>query len=168
MAIWPGGWQAAAMVSAAADAHIVRAGRGAHAVRNGAGERGDVGGERGINFKMRGGVFTDDADDGGARFAGVMEIREAVAEPGTQMEKGGGGASGDARVAVGCARTDAFKEAEHAAQSGHAIERGDEMHLRRAGIHETMYQRRSPAACVKRLGPGHTWQHTMVAFGFTL
>ena len=53
------------------------------------------------------------------------------------MEQRRGGLAGHARIAVGAAGHHGLGHAEDAAHALDLVERGDEMHLRRAGIGET-------------------------------
>ncbi len=65
-----------------------------------------------------------------------MQVGEPVAEAGTKMQQHCGRLAGHARVAVGGAGDHSFEEAEHAAHLRHRVERGDEVHLRGAGVDE--------------------------------
>jgi hypothetical protein len=65
-----------------------------------------------------------------------VQVGEAVGEAGTEMQQGCGRLLGHARIAVGCAGRHALEQREHAAHALDAIERGDEMHFRGAGIGE--------------------------------
>ena len=85
---------------------------------------------------MVGGLVADDVDHRGVGTAGVVQVGEAVGEAGAAMEQGGGRAAGHAGVAVGGAGDDAFEQAEDAAHAGDAVERGDEVHFRCAGVGE--------------------------------
>ena len=55
-------------------------------------------------------------------------------EAGAEMEQRCSRLLGHARIAVGSPRRHALEQAEHAAHAVDAIERGDEMHFRRAGV----------------------------------
>ena len=70
------------------------------------------------------------------RLLGVVQIGEAVGEAGTEMQQGRGRRALHAVVAVGGAGHHALEQAEHAAHALDPVERGDEMHLRGAGIGE--------------------------------
>src|SRR6185503_12026685 len=74
--------------------------------------------------------------DAGARLLGVVQVGGGVGEARAEMQQGRGRLVLHAVVAVGRARADALEQAEHAAHALDAIERADEMHLRRAGIGE--------------------------------
>jgi len=81
-------------------------------------------------------VLADDVDDAGIGLLGVVQIGEAVGEARTEMQQRRGRRSLHAEVAVGGPRHHAFEQAEHAAHTGHAVERCDKMHLGGAGIGE--------------------------------
>ena len=65
------------------------------------------------------------------------------------------GRSGHAPVAVGRAGGDAFEQREHAAHLGHRVERGHEVHLRRARIHEAGVDSARDQRADERLGAVH-------------
>ena len=67
---------------------------------------------------------------------GVVEIGDAVAEPGSEMEQHRCWRVAHACVAVGGAGGDTLEEREHAAHLRNGVERRDEMHLRRSRIPE--------------------------------
>ncbi len=81
-------------------------------------------------------VVADDVDDRRLTLARVVQVGEPVAEARPEVQQRGRGPVGHAAVAVGRAGGDAFEQREHAAHLGHRVERGDEVHLRRAGVHE--------------------------------
>ena len=116
---------------------IVRRSGHAHVRGDGAGEGRDIAGEGRVNAQVGGGMFADDAHHGRSRFARVVEVGEGVSEAGAEMEERRGGLAESARVAVGRTGTDAFEETEYAAHATHTVQRGHEMHLRGARIHET-------------------------------
>ena len=107
-----------------------------HPVREGPCHRLDVGGQRRVIGMMVGGVVADDVDHRRVAAPGVVQIGEPVREPGPEMQQRRGGLVGHAGIAVGGAGHRALGEAEHAAHALDAVERRDEMHLRRAGIGE--------------------------------
>ena len=112
------------------------AGRGAHPRRDRARDALDVRGERRVVLDVVRRVLAHDVDDARAGLARVVEVREPVAEAGAQVQQGGGGLVGHAPVAVGRAGHHALEEAEHAADAVDLVERGHEVHLRRARIGE--------------------------------
>src|SRR6267142_1280828 len=83
-----------------------------------------------------GAVRAADVDDARAGLARVVKVGEPVAEPGTQVQQGGGRPVGHAPVAVGGAGHHALEEAEHTADAVHLVQRGHEVHLGRARIRE--------------------------------
>ena len=67
----------------------------------------------------------------------VVQIGHAVREAGPEMQQRRGGLVRHPRIAVGRAGHHALEKAEDAAHALDPVERGDEMHFRRAGIAET-------------------------------
>ncbi len=68
---------------------------------------------------------------------GVVQIREPVAESGPEMQqRRRGPALVHASVPVGGPGRDTFEQREDRAHLGHVVERGDEVHLRRARVRE--------------------------------
>ena len=65
-----------------------------------------------------------------------MQVGEAIGEAGAEMQQRRGRLLRHARIAVGRAGRHALEQGEHAAHAVDAVERGDEMHLRGAGIGE--------------------------------
>ena len=118
-------------------------GRDGHRGRRGlhpAGERLggglDVGGERRIVVAVIGRVIAHDVDQRGRGLHGVVDVRQPVGEAGAEMEQRRRRLLGHARIAVGSAGRHALEQREHAAHAVDAVERGDEMHLRGAGVGE--------------------------------
>ena len=137
VAIWPGAIIAACTAAAASRAHGPHVHRGAHPAGDAARPALGIGGQRRIQRPVIGRLVADDVDDRGRGAAGVVQIGQAVGEAGTAVQQRRGGLAGHPRVAVGGAGHHAFEQAEHAVHAGNAVERGDEMHLRRAGVGET-------------------------------
>ena len=100
-------------------------------------------------------MVADDVDDGRLRLARVVQVGEPVAETGPEVQQRGRGPIGHAPVAVGRAGRDAFEEREHAAHLGHGVERGHEVHLRGAGIHEAGVDAARDQRADERLGAVH-------------
>ena len=111
--------------------------RGAHPVGHRPGHRRRVGGQRRVVMEVVGRVVADQVDDRRPRTPRVVEVGEPVAEPRPMMEQGHRGAIGHARVAVGGAGHDPLEQAEDRAHPVLPVDRGDQLHLRRAGIGET-------------------------------
>jgi hypothetical protein len=97
----------------------------------------DVGGQRRVVLDVIGRVLADDVDDRRVGLLRVVQVGRRVGEAGTEMEQGAGRLVEHAGVAVGRSRHDAFEQAEDAAHAVDLVQRGDEMHFRRAGIGET-------------------------------
>ncbi len=115
----------------------LRALRGAHPGRDVARDGLDVRLQLCVVLDVVGGVVADDVDHGHPALACVVQVGEPVAEAAAEVQQGRGRLAGHARVAVGGAGSHALEQAEHGAHLRRAVERGDEMHLRGAGIAET-------------------------------
>jgi len=100
-------------------------------------------------------LIADDVDDGAARAARVVQIRQPIGQAGTTVQERACRAAGDAVVAVGHAGDDVFVKAEHTVHAGDAIERRDEMHLARAGVRETGIHTRRKQRVHQTLGAIH-------------
>ena len=96
----------------------------------------DVRGQGRVVLDVVRGVLAHDVDDARAGLAGVVEVGQAVAEAGAQVQQRGRGPVGHAPVAVGRAGDHALEEAEHAADAVDLVEGGHEVHLRGARIGE--------------------------------
>ena len=86
---------------------------------------------------MGDGVLAHDIDDAGPGLLGVVQVGKAVGEAGAEMEEGRGGLARNTEIPVRRARGDGLMQREDGAHGGRLIQRGDEVHLRRAGIGET-------------------------------
>jgi hypothetical protein len=135
-----------------------RGGRGGAHPADRARERGDVGSERGIRAEVPGGVIADPVDDGRARAPRVVQVREAVGEAGAEVEQGGRGPLGHARIAVRGAGADALEQAQHRSHPD-AIERGHERHLGRARVGEAELDPESARRLEQRLRSVHAHLH---------
>ena len=93
-------------------------------------------------------------------------VRVSLVEPGAtatelashnrpEVQEHGGGFAGDPRVPVGGAGGDALEQRQHPAHLGHRIQRADEMHLRRARVHEAHVDTRAGQAGDESLGADH-------------
>ena len=120
-------------------------------------QRVDVGVERRVVLVVVRRVVADDVDDRGVRAARVVQVGDAVAEPGPEVQQRGGGPVGHAGVAVGGAGDDALEQAEHRAHLGHGVERGDEVHLRRARVGEADVDAGVDEGADQGLGAVHGW-----------
>jgi len=86
---------------------------------------------------MFGRVVAHDVDDARARLACVVEVCQAVAKTGSQMQQRRGRSAGHAEEAIGRSGHHRLMQTQHAPHALDLVERGDEMHLRRAGIGKT-------------------------------
>ena len=96
----------------------------------------DVALERRVERRVVGRVVADDVEQGRVRAPRVVEVRPAVGEPGPEVQQRRRGSAGDACVAVGRPGGHPLEEAEHRADLGDVVERGDEVHLGGAGVGE--------------------------------
>jgi hypothetical protein len=135
VATWPGGPWAAHRLG-----HVGAQGggllRGAHPAGDIARRGGDVGLQRRVQRRVVGGVLAHDVDQRHPRLAGVVQVGQAVAQAAAQVQQGGGGPVGHAGVAVGRAGGHALEQGQHGAHRRRGVQRGDEVHLRGAGVGE--------------------------------
>ena len=136
MAICPGWVRAACTAHGGIGAHRGGRGGGAHPGRGAARPALGVGGQRRVVRAVVGRLVAHDVDDRRLRAAGVVQVGEAVGEARAAVQQRRRRLAGHARVAVGRAGHHALEQAEHAAHAGHAVECGDEVHLRGAGVAE--------------------------------
>ena len=116
--------------------HCLGCRRALHPMRHRLRQTFDIGGQRRVIGEMIGRVIADDIDHRRIAALGVVDIGETVGETGSCVQQGSCRLVGHARIAVGRARDHALEQAEHAAHLRLAVERGDEMHFRCAGIGE--------------------------------
>ena len=115
----------------------------------------DVGLERRVVPLVVGRVRADDAQQRRVGAAGVVQVRQAVAQAGPEVQQHGGRTAGDPRVAVRRAGGDAFEQREHATHPRHRVQRVHEVHLGRAGVHEADLDTGVHQAGDQRLRPIH-------------
>ena len=77
----------------------------------------------------------------------LCRLARPLPRPGPRCSSVGRRPAGHARVAVGRAGGDALEQREHRAHLGHVVERGDEVHLGRAGVGEAHVDARRRRAC---------------------
>ena len=70
-------------------------------------------------------VLADHVDDRYLRPAGVVQIRKAVAESGTEMQQRACRFLRHASISVGCASDHAFEQAQHAPHFWNPVKRGN-------------------------------------------
>jgi len=114
-----------------------------------------IGLQRSVEADMPGGMRPDDAHHRGVRAAGVVQVGQAVAQAGAEVQQHGGRAPRDARVPIGRAGRDPLEQPEHAAHARHRVQRVHEVHLRGAGIHEAHVNARADQAGDQGMGPDH-------------
>ncbi len=85
---------------------------------------------------MIGGVVADDDHHRHPSAARVVQVGQAVAQSGAQVQQHRRGPVGDAGIAVGRAGGHAFEKGQHAAHSRNGVQCGHEVHLRRARVGE--------------------------------
>ena len=116
--------------------YVTRTPGGAHPVRHGPGQPLDVGGERRVVPDVVARMLADDVDDARLRLPRVVQVGQAIGQPGPEVQQCCGGLAGHAVVAVRGAGDHAFEQAQLAAHALHLVQRCDEGHLGRAGIGE--------------------------------
>ena len=126
---------------AARDADPVR-----HRLRDAFGVRG----QRGVEMLVIGGVLANHVDHRAAGLAGIVEVGEAIAEAGAEVQQSHCRFIGHAPITISRAGHHAFEQAEYRAHPVLTIDRCNQLHLRRAGVGKAdLY-----AASVKRLDKG--------------
>ena len=128
---------------------------GVHPAGYGARQGLDVGLQRRVVADVAGGVGADDDHHRGPGPAGVVQVGQAVGQAGAEVQQHRGGFPGDPRVPVGGAGGDALEQREHPAHLGHRVQRADEVHLRRARVHEAYVDARAGQAGHQGLGADH-------------
>ena len=118
-------------------------------------ERIDVRVERRVVLVVVGRVVADEVDDGYVRASRVVQVRDPVAETGTEVQQGGGGPIRHAGISVGRARDDSLEQSEDRAHLRDGVERGDEVHLRRARVREADVHPRVDERTDQGLGAVH-------------
>jgi hypothetical protein len=68
-------------------------------------------------------------DDRDLRAAGIVQVGEAVAEAGTEMEQSACRLLRHSRIAVGSSGDDSFKQAQEATHLGDSVKSGDDMYF---------------------------------------
>ena len=82
-------------------------------------------------------MITDDVDNRAVCTSGVMQVRQPVRHSWPEMQQSGRRLAGDARVPVRSASHHPFEQTQHRTHLWSAVQRGDEMHFRCAGVGET-------------------------------
>jgi hypothetical protein len=141
--------------SICADRAGIRA--GAHPARHRSRQGFSIRGQRRVVGPVIGRMITDDIDDRGKRALRVVQVGKPVGKARPAMKQRRRRPAGHAPVAVGATGHHRLGQAKHAAQSRHAVERGNEMHfrgarIREAGIHAAGDQRAGEAFCAV-----HAW-----------
>ena len=136
VAIWPG-WVRAACTATAASAPTVADEEAVRTQAEAPRAQPSVSAVSGASLRaVIGRLIADDVDDRRLRAARVVQIGEAVGETWPAMQQRRCRLAGHAGIAIGRAGHHALEQAKDAAHAGHAVERGDEVHLGCAGIGE--------------------------------
>jgi hypothetical protein len=75
------------------------------------------------------GVLANDIDYSGLSLAGIMQVRDAVAKTGGQVQQRGGRLVSNAKVAVSRPSNHSFEQSQYRTHTANLVERVDEMHL---------------------------------------
>ena len=116
--------------------HVLSAQRPADPHGNRPGDRFDVGLERRVQPLVIGGVVADHREQRRPRAARVVQVRQPVAQAGTEVQQYRRRPAGHPPVAVRGAGRHTLELAQHPPHFRHRVQRGHEMHLRRARVGE--------------------------------
>jgi hypothetical protein len=126
-----------------------------HPAGDRSGQRLDVGLQGRVVAGVAGGVRAHDDHHRGPGPAGVVQVGQAVGQARAEVQEHGGGFARDPGVAVGGAGGDALEQGQHPAHGRHRVQRADEVHLRRARVHEADVDARAGQAADQGLGADH-------------
>jgi hypothetical protein len=79
-------------------------------------------------------MLADKVDDRNLRSPGVVQISEAIAETGAEMQERACRLFSHARIAVSSSGDYAFEEPKHTANCRFAVQRGNDVNFRSAGV----------------------------------
>ena len=113
---------------------IALAARCPHPIRHWLGYAFGVGGQRGVEMFMIGGMLANHVDHRAAGLARVVQVGKAIAEPGSEVQQGHRRLVRHPAITIGRAGHYAFEQAENGTHPVLTIDRSDELHFRRAGI----------------------------------
>ena len=105
--------------------------------RNRLGQRMDIGCQRCIIGQVPCRMIADQVDNPRTRPACIVQIGDPIGKARAKMQQRQGHLSRHAGIAIGCARADAFEQAEHTAQPSVAGKRTDQTQFGGARIGET-------------------------------
>ncbi|MPM59317.1 hypothetical protein SDC9_106157 [bioreactor metagenome] len=114
--------------------HLARAAHPAHPLRHGACQRLDVAAEWCIQVQVVAGVVAHDVHHRRVGAARIVHVGQCIGQAGTCVQQGARGLFGHARIAVCSAGDHALEQSQHAAHLRLAVQRRDEVHLRRTGV----------------------------------
>ena len=137
----------------------------AQPVRDGTRDAVQIGLQRGIVFQVIPCVIADHVDDAGAALPRVMQVGPAVRETGAEVQKRARDIAAHPGIAVGGPGHAALEEAENAAHVRMRVQRGDEVHLGRAGIGETDGHTGCKHRFDKRFGAVHVFSQRCLVRG---
>ena len=100
-------------------------------------------------------VVADDVDQRGPAAPRVVQVGQPVAQAGGQVQQRRRRPPGHPGVAVGGAGRDALEQRQDAAHLGDVVQRGDEVHLRGAGVGEADVDARADEGPDECLGAVH-------------
>ena len=132
----------------------------------------------GIVFHVVGGVVAHNVQHRHLALAGVVQVGQAVAQPAAQMQQGGGGLVGHARVAVGGAGGDSLEQGKHRPHLGLVVQGRHKVHFTGAGVaeanlntgvHQGFHQGLSAVChCCSPSFPGSGFRLNVLPTGFSL
>src|SRR5208282_2630212 len=100
-------------------------------------------------------MLADHVDHRHLGAAGIVEVREAIAEAGAEMEKRPCGFLGHPRVTVRRSSDDSLKKTQYATHFCDAVKRGDQMNFRCAGVGEAGVNATAEQRANQIFGPIH-------------
>ena len=121
----------------------------------------DVGLQRGVVLRVVRRVIAHDVDHRDPGAARVVEVRQPVAEPRSQVKQGRGGRVRHPRVAIGSPGRDALEQGQNRPHLRHRIQRGDDVDLRRTWVREARVDAcgdERADQCLRAIGHRLRWQ----------
>ena len=97
----------------------------------------DVRSQRCVKLSMKSGVIANDIDNRRVSPQCIVQVRQTVGEPWTEMQQRDRRPIEHAAVAICGPRYHAFEQSKHAAHIADPIKGSDEMHFRRARVGKT-------------------------------
>ena len=110
---------------------------GADPVRHRPGDPFGIRSQRGVEMLVVGGVIADHVDDRAAGLAGIVEVGKPVAQARAEVQQGNRRLVRHPAITIGRAGHHAFEQPQDRAHPVLPVNRGNQLHFRRAGVGET-------------------------------